>query len=214
MCVGCLMMTAEGEIGEMRKYDRVKQGILDYHVEKIWKEDNIIPIQSPYASPVVLYKKKNGLLPDNSEAYRFAVDYRKLNVITKYPRYPLPLIEDLITNIPNTTITRSLDLRSGYFQLVVNPIKTIFVTKNGIYAFTRMPFGLSEAAPNFQKPIDTILKPVIGWFVNVYMDIIISSPSFAHPVQHLRQCFSNFQYWRPNFQSLFLSRPPYTMVMF
>ncbi|GFX11730.1 hypothetical protein TNCV_4340751 [Trichonephila clavipes] len=54
------------------------------------------------------------------------------------------------------------DLRSGYFQMAVNPsdiVKTAFVTKNGTYAFRRMPFGLSEAVPNFQKAIDIILKP-------------------------------------------------------
>ncbi|GFX69788.1 retrovirus-related Pol polyprotein from transposon gypsy [Trichonephila clavipes] len=124
----------------------------------------IIPIQSPYASPVVLCRENNGLPLNNPEAYRFAVDYRKLNAITKYPRYPLPLIEDLIMSIPLATIMSSLDLRSGYIQLV-NPsdvVKTAFVSKNGTYAFTCMPFGMSGAAPNFQKAIDIILKPVIG----------------------------------------------------
>ncbi|GFW85298.1 hypothetical protein TNCV_3250351 [Trichonephila clavipes] len=55
----------------------------------------------------------------------------------------------------------SLDLRSGYFQLALNPsdiVKMAFVTKNDTYAFKRMPFGLSGAAPNFQKAIDIILK--------------------------------------------------------
>ncbi|GFX06136.1 retrovirus-related Pol polyprotein from transposon gypsy [Trichonephila clavipes] len=152
------------------------------------KEGTIIPIQSPYVSPVVLCRKNNGLPPDNPEAYRFAIDYRKLNYITKYPRYPLPLIDNLIKNIPHTTITSSLDLKSGYFQLAVNPsdiVKTAFVTKNGTYAF-----WLSGAAPNFQKTIDLILKPVIGKLVSVYMDdIIISSPSFTHHVEHLREVF-------------------------
>ncbi|GFU91110.1 uncharacterized protein TNCV_4924411 [Trichonephila clavipes] len=86
------------------KYDRVKQEILDYHVDKMLKERTIIPIQSPYASPVVLCRKNNGLPPDNPEAYRFAVDYRKLTAITKYPRNPLSLIDDLIMNIPHTGI--------------------------------------------------------------------------------------------------------------
>ncbi|GFV01165.1 retrovirus-related Pol polyprotein from transposon 17.6 [Trichonephila clavipes] len=103
------------------RYDRLKQEILDYHVDKMLKEGTIIPIQSPYASPVVLCRKNNGLPPDNPEAYRFAVDYRKLNAITKYPRYPLPLIDDLIMNIPHTGIMFALDLRSGYFQMAVNP---------------------------------------------------------------------------------------------
>ncbi|GFW85034.1 retrovirus-related Pol polyprotein from transposon opus [Trichonephila clavipes] len=175
------------------RYDRLNQEILDYHVEKMLKDGTIIPIQSSYASPVVLCRKNNGLPPDNPEAYRFAVDYRKLNAITKYPRYPLPLIDDLIMNIPHTGIMSALDPRSGYFQMGVNPsdiVKTAFVTKNGTYAFRRMPFGLSGAAPNFQKAIDIILKPVIGKFVSVYMDdVIISSPSFTQHVKHLKEVF-------------------------
>ncbi|GFY31802.1 retrovirus-related Pol polyprotein from transposon 297 [Trichonephila clavipes] len=159
------------------RYDRVKQEILDYHVDKMLKEGTIIPIQSPYASPVVLCRKNNTLPPDNSETYRFAVDNRKLNAITKYPRYPLPLIDDLIMNILHTAIMSALDLRSGYFQLAVNLsdiVKTAFVIKNGTYALRCMPFGLSGTAPNFQKAIDIIQKPVIGKFVNVYMyDVII-----------------------------------------
>ncbi|GFX36194.1 retrovirus-related Pol polyprotein from transposon opus [Trichonephila clavipes] len=75
-------------------------------------EGTILPIQSPYVSPVVLTRKNNGLPPDSPEAYRFTIDYRKLNAITKYPRYPLPVIDDLITNIPHTTIMSTLDLLS------------------------------------------------------------------------------------------------------
>ncbi|GFT11685.1 retrovirus-related Pol polyprotein from transposon 297 [Trichonephila clavipes] len=177
------------------RYDRLKQEILNYHVDKTLKEGTIIHIQSPYASPLVLCRKNNGLHtpPDNPEAYRFAVDYRILNAITKYPRYPLPLIDDLIMNIPHTGIMSALDLRTGYFQMAVNPsdiVKTTFVTKNGTYAFRRMPFCLSGAAPNFQKAIDIILKPVISKFVSVYMDdVIISSPSFAQHVKHLKEVF-------------------------
>ncbi|GFV27338.1 retrovirus-related Pol polyprotein from transposon gypsy [Trichonephila clavipes] len=157
------------------------------------KDGTIIPIQSPYASLVVLCRKNNGLPPDNPEAYRFAVDYRKQNAIMKYPRYPLPLIDDLIMNIPHTGIMSALDLRSGYFQMAVNPsdiVKTAFVTKNGTYAFRRMPFGLSGAALNFQKAIVIILKPVIGKLVSVYMDdVTISSPSFTQHVKHLKEVF-------------------------
>ncbi|GFU23515.1 retrovirus-related Pol polyprotein from transposon opus [Trichonephila clavipes] len=152
-------------------YDRVKQGTIDYHVEKMLKEGTIIPIQSPYASPVVLCRKNKGLPSENPKAYSFAVYHHKPNAITMYPRYPLPLIEDLITNIPHTNILSSPYLCSGYFQLAVKPsdvVKTKFVTKNCTFAFKSMPFGLSGAAPNFQKGMDIILKPVLGCFVSVH----------------------------------------------
>ncbi|GFT34882.1 retrovirus-related Pol polyprotein from transposon opus [Trichonephila clavipes] len=177
------------------KYDRVKQGIIDYHIDKMLRDGTICPINSPYASPVVLTRKNNDLPPDSPEAYRFAIDYRKLNAITKYPRYPLPVIDDLLTNIPHTNVMSTLDLRSGYFQLAISPKdieKTAFITRNGTFAFLRMPFGLSGAAPNFQRAIDIILQPVIGRFVSVYMDdVIITSPSFKdHHLDHLTQVFT------------------------
>ncbi|GFX57193.1 retrovirus-related Pol polyprotein from transposon 17.6 [Trichonephila clavipes] len=132
----------------------------------------------PYASQVVLKRKNNGLPPDSPEAYRFVIDYRKLNAITKYPRYELPVIDDLITNIPST-----LDLKSGYFQLAISPKdieKTAFITRNGTFAFIRMPFGLSGAEPNFQKAIDIILKPVIGRFVIVYVCVCVCGRCYYH----------------------------------
>ncbi|GFT73658.1 retrovirus-related Pol polyprotein from transposon 17.6 [Trichonephila clavipes] len=64
------------------RYDRVKQGIIDYHIDKMLRDGTICPINSPYASPVVLTRKKNDLPPDSPEAYRFAIDYQKLNGIT------------------------------------------------------------------------------------------------------------------------------------
>ncbi|GFW17156.1 retrovirus-related Pol polyprotein from transposon 297 [Trichonephila clavipes] len=176
------------------RYDRVKQGIIDYHIEKMLQEGAIRPIQSPYASPVVLTHKNNDLPPDSLEAYQFAIDYRKFNAITKYPRYPLQVIDDLITNIPHTGVMSALDLKSGYFQLAISPKdieKTAFITRNGTFAFLRMPFGLSGAVPNFQKAIDIILKPVIGRFVMVYMDdVIITSPSFNEHIDYLNQVFT------------------------
>ncbi|GFY31631.1 retrovirus-related Pol polyprotein from transposon opus [Trichonephila clavipes] len=173
------------------RYDRVKQGIIDYHIQKMLQEDAIRPIQSPYASPVVLTRKNKGLPLDSPDAYRFTIDYRKLNAITKYPRYPLSVIDDLITNIPHTGVMSTLNLKSGYFQLAISPKdieKTAFITRNGTFAFLRMPFGLSGAAPNFQKAIDIILKSVIGHFVSVYMDdVIITSPSFNEHLDHLNE---------------------------
>ncbi|GFV89441.1 retrovirus-related Pol polyprotein from transposon 17.6 [Trichonephila clavipes] len=173
------------------RYERVKQGIIDYHIDKMLRDGTICPITSPYASPVVLARKKNDLPPDSPEAYRFAIDSRKINGITKYPQYSLPVIDDLLTNIPRTGVMSTLDLRSGYFQLAISPKdieKTAFITRNGTFAFLRMPFGLSGAAPNFQKAIDIILKPIIGHFVLVYMDdVIITSLFFKDHLDHLNQ---------------------------
>ncbi|GFW03509.1 retrovirus-related Pol polyprotein from transposon 297 [Trichonephila clavipes] len=175
-------------------YDRVQQEIIDYHIEKMLQEGKNQPIQSPFASPVVLTLKNNCLPPNSPEAYRLAIDYRKLDAITKHPRYPLPVIDDPITNIPHTDIMSTLYLKSGYFQLAISPNdieKTTFITRNGTFAFLRMPFRLSGAAPNFQKAIGIILKPILGSFMMCYMDdITITSPSFNEHFDHLNQVFT------------------------
>ncbi|GFU60331.1 retrovirus-related Pol polyprotein from transposon gypsy [Trichonephila clavipes] len=111
----------------------------------------------------------------------------------KYPRYPLQLIDDLITNISYTTMS-TLDLKPGFFQLAINPRdieKTTFITRNGTFAFLRMPFGPSGVVSNFQKAIDIILNLVLGPFVRCYMDdVIITSPSFTEHIYHLNQVFT------------------------
>ncbi|GFT62691.1 retrovirus-related Pol polyprotein from transposon opus [Trichonephila clavipes] len=178
------------------RYDRVKQGKIDYHIEKMLQEGKICPIQSPYASPVVLTRKNNGLPPDSPEAYRLAINYRKLNAITKYLRYPLPVIDDLITNIPHTGIMLTFDLKSGYFELAISPKdieKTTFITRNGTFTFLRMPIGLSGAAPNFQKAVDITLKQIIGRFV-MKIDQRIGPLVVSHKLWGLGRDRQNFDF--------------------
>ncbi|GFU92018.1 retrovirus-related Pol polyprotein from transposon 17.6 [Trichonephila clavipes] len=94
------------------RYDRVKQRIIEYHIQKMLKKGTVWPMQSQYTSTVVLTCHNYFLPPHYPEAYRFVTDYRKLNAITKFSRYSLPLIDELITNIPFMTIMSKLDLRS------------------------------------------------------------------------------------------------------
>ncbi|GFU34471.1 transposon Tf2-9 polyprotein [Trichonephila clavipes] len=121
------------------RYDRVQQGIINYHIDKMLRDGTICPINSPYASPVVLARKKNDFPPDSPEAYRFAIDYRKLNGIIKYHPYPLPGIDYLLTNIPHTGVMFTLDLKSGYFQWAISPKdieKMAFITRNAERNYT------------------------------------------------------------------------------
>ena len=83
-------------------------------------------------------KKKNG-------KFRFCVNYKPLNDITKKDNYPLPRIDELLDSLHEAQWFTTLDLASGYWQIKVKPEdqeKTAFITKFGTYEFKVMPFGL------------------------------------------------------------------------
>ena len=90
----------------------------------------------PWASPVVLVKKKNGKL-------RFCIDYRKLNTETRKDAYPIPRIEDMLDALQDTKWFITLDLASGYWQVEMDPKdqdKITFITKQGTYTGRNMEY--------------------------------------------------------------------------
>jgi Reverse transcriptase (RNA-dependent DNA polymerase) len=102
--------------------------------------------ESPWAAPILLVKKKNGEL-------RLVVDYRKLNAITRKDAYPLPRINELLDCLGKATIFSALDMRSGFYQIEVDPDsreKTAFVTKYRTYQYNRLPMGLCNSPATFQ----------------------------------------------------------------
>lgn len=124
---------------------------------------------SPYASPIVLVQKKTGDM-------RLCVDYRALNNKTRRDHYPLPRIEDLLDRLSGQIIFTTLDLASGYHQIPIakdSIEKTAFVTPDGQYEYTRMPFGLANAPAVFQRLIHKVLNKFKIKHAIVYMDDIL-----------------------------------------
>lgn len=124
---------------------------------------------SPWAAPVILVKKKDG-------SWRFCVDYRRLNAITKKDVYPLPRIDDVIDCLHSASYFSSVDLRSGYWQIPVDPAhkeKTAFVTPDGLFEFNVMPFGLCNAPATFERFMDTILRGLKWEICLCYLDDVV-----------------------------------------
>jgi hypothetical protein len=100
---------------------------------------------SPWGAPVLIVRKKDG-------SQRMCVDYRSLNDVTVKNKYPLPYIEDLFDQMRGAKVLSKNDLRSSYHQMKIWPSdipKTDFSTRYGLYEFTVMSFGLTNAPTYF-----------------------------------------------------------------
>lgn len=151
-------------------------------------ENNIIrPSDSPYASPVILVKKADG-------SYRFCIDYRKLNAITKRDVYPLPRIDDMLDALGKAIIFTTFDLESGFWQIPVHPDdieKTAFNTQQGHYEFRVLPFGLTNAPSTFQRVMDRVLRPHQAYCKVFVDDIIIFSDTVDQHYIHVQNVLTS-----------------------
>ena len=138
-------------------YRRVPHGLRDEAVkeeERMKEMDVIEPSQSPWASPVVLVRKKDGTL-------RYCIDYRKLNEVTHKDSYPLPNIQDCLDSLDGAQYFSSMDLCSGYWQVAMSEDdkdKTAFYgAGGGLWQFKVMPFGLCNAPATFERLMERVL---------------------------------------------------------
>ena len=168
-----------------------KQKIIDTELRKMLEMGFIEQSKSAWSSPVCLVRKK-----DNS--YRFCVDYRRLNAVTKKDAYPIPYISSILDRLRNATFISSLDVKSAFWQVSLTPESreyTAFtVPGRGLFQFKRMPFGLTGAPATWQRIIDTVLKADLEPSVFVYLDdIIVVSQGFDDHLQTLSLVFERLR---------------------
>jgi hypothetical protein len=156
---------------------------LKKQIDELPEKDYIRPSTSPWAAPVLFVEKKDG-------TRRMRIDYQALNEVTIKNKYPLPRIEDLFDQLRGASLFSKIDLRLGYHQLRIQPSdipKTTFITKYGLYEFTVMSFGLTNALAFFMNLMNSVFMDYLNKFVVVFIDdILIYSQSEEEHVDHLK----------------------------
>jgi hypothetical protein len=121
---------------------------------------------------------------------QMCVDYRSLNEVTIKNKYPLPRIEDLFDQMKGASVFSKIDLRSGYHQLKIRESdipKTIFRTRYGLYEYTVMSFGLTNAPTYFMYLMNKVFMEYLDKFIIVFIDdILIFSKMMEEHEEHLR----------------------------
>jgi hypothetical protein len=156
---------------------------LKKQIAELQSKGFIRPSSSPWGAPVLFVEKKDG-------TQRMCVDYRSLNEVTIKNKYPLPRIEDLFDEMKGASVFLKIDLRSGYHQLKIRESdipKTAFRTRYGLYDYTVMSFGLTNAIAYFMYLMNKVFMEYLDKFVVVFIDgILIFSKTKEEHENHLR----------------------------
>ena len=145
---------------------------------------NIIrPSHSPWASNVVLVKKK-----DNS--LRMCVDYCMLNKNSKKDSYALPRIEELLDCLSGKRFFSVIEMKSGYHQVEIfedhKEWTTFSVGPLGFYKYNRMPFGLTNSPATYQRLMENVLAGLNLKFCCVFIDdVIIFGKTYEEQLHNL-----------------------------
>lgn len=155
-------------------------------IEILLHKDIIEPSQSAWAAPLVPIRKKNGRL-------RICVDYRALNAVTKKDSFPLPYISDAVSQFNNNKYFSTLDLLAGYHQIAMDESSkemTAFSTGDGLYQYTRMPFGITNGPASFSRLMSIVLSGLPIDVAQAYLDdILVAGSDFDDHLNNLASVF-------------------------
>jgi hypothetical protein len=170
---------------------------LEKQIDELLEKGYIRPSTSSLAASVLFVEKKDG-------TKRMCIDYRSLNEVTVKNMHPLPRIEDLFDQLRGVSVFSKIDLRSESgpsvlkHQLRIWPSdipKTTFITKYGLYEFTVMSFGLTNAPAYFMYLMNSVFMDYLDKFIVVFIDdILIYFQNEQEDEEHLRKVLQRLRY--------------------
>ncbi|CAK9834609.1 Retrovirus-related Pol polyprotein from transposon 297 [Anthophora retusa] len=160
---------------------------IESQVSKLLEKKLIEESYSPFAAPVTLAFKK-----EENKKSRLCIDSRDLNKIVVPQSQPFPMIEDLTVQTRGCRYFTTLDINSAFWSIplrIEDRRKTAFMTQEGHYQWTCLPFGLKTAPAIFQRILSSIIRKykLNGFAVNYIDDILIFSKSFDEHISDLKQ---------------------------
>jgi hypothetical protein len=163
---------------------------LKEHIKEFIEKGFIHPSSSLWGAPMIFVPKKDGI-------QRLCVNYCVLNEVTVKNKYPLPRIDYLFDQLCGPCEFSKIDFRLGYHQLKIREcdiLKTAFVLRYGLYKYTVMSFGLTNAPAYFMYLINKVFMEYLYKFVMVFIDdILVYSRSEERHEGHLRLVLQKLQ---------------------
>jgi hypothetical protein len=120
---------------------------------------------------------------------RLVINYKPLNKVLKWIRYPIPNKKDLLDRLNDSLIFSKFDMKSGYWQIQINEAdryKTAFAVPFGHYEWNVLPFGLKNAPSEFQNIMNDIFNPYSDFIIVYIDDVLVFSKSLDQHFKHLK----------------------------
>ena len=168
----------------------VENEIIDKETQILAKQEVVRQSRSPYNSPVMVVKKKDG-------AWRTVIDYRNINDITYKEPHPIPRTDEAIEALAEANLFTTLDFTSGYWQIPIreeDKQKTAYSTISGRWEYNVLPMGITNAPSAFQRSMEVMLTGLTWKCCIVYIDdIVIYSKTFDEHLKHLQLVFARLR---------------------
>ena len=172
----------------LRRAPEAQKPIIEEEVKKMLDQGVIEPCNSPWASNILLVRKKDS-------TWRFCIDFRRVNDVTRKDAFPLPSISDHLDALSGSQWYCSLDMISGYWQVPIAEVdrtKTAFITHCGLFQHRTMAFGLCNAPATFSRLVQAVFQPIQGEDCVLYYldDVAVHGKDFFSTLGHLRRAFA------------------------